>query len=131
MSTFEATYPLMNGTTEQVATLSLTTLNATAAAVGTVSLPHRAGSQNLRTLFHIKNLSSETVTITGATDNTNFSSALTVIDTATGANVTSTNLGNGTYEVPSWFSFSQYKFTKSATTDRVFVAFAAITFPNA
>lgn len=99
---------------------------ATAAALGTFTIPDGVSGD---IEFEIRGLSSETVSVTMAQGDGNYSANLYPIDESTGLPVSATTLANGRYLLPLLqFGSPKYvKLTKSSTSE---TAAAALVVPK-
>lgn len=131
MADLSHAYPLLQGASKGYAQLFTSNKSATAAAVGTVILPNSAGSFVKDAKFEYISNGSETMTISGSYDGTNFQNNLVPIITATGLPSTvPTALVEAAYTLPRTWNFTHYKFIGSSTVDVKTIAFAALVVPK-
>ena len=112
--------------------LTLGTVNTATNTAQTVSFPTPQGTFNPKgTVITIANLATETIELKLSQDNgTSYSAAYTPLVYSTMLQNSTAALANGTYYIPPEHTFDKLKFTKSASTDRVFIAAASVLMPN-
>lgn len=112
--------------------LTLGTVNTATNTAQTIDFPTPQGTFNPKgTIITIANLATETIELKLSADHgTSYSAAYTPFVYSTMLLNSTAALANGTYYIPPEHSFDRLKFTKSASTDRVFIAAAQVAMPN-